>query len=210
MKNPRIRTLSTLCVALLMSGPALADVYSKPGVYAFLGGLTALESFPEVAGASYGNSYGFDARVGLRLNDYLAFEVEGNFLSGFDVDVPTQGGTAKFNLEGGNVTANAKVVLPLGRFQPYALVGIGGMWADLRTRDITGVTCTPGFFGWWCAGTTTRIDNGGSFVAKFGGGSDFWLTEDFALTLDAVYMMPTGELEDLNSIKLGWGVKFKY
>lgn len=207
-----IRRISGWLAALvvLAAGSVAADPYSAPGAYVFIGGLNGFEDFEDRDQTTYDDSLGFDARVGWRVNPYVAVELEGNFLSGFDVDVPTQGGEAKLSLDGGNFTVNLKGVLPLGRFQPYALVGIGGMWADLRTRDITGIACQPGFIGWWCFGTTTRIDNGGSFVAKFGGGTDFWVSEDFGLTMDATYVMPTGELEDIAYTKFSWGIKFKY
>ena len=53
-------------------------------------------------------------------------------------------------------------------------------------------------------------EDGERHAELFGGGTDFWISEDFALTLDAVYVLPTGELKDLAFVKLGWGVKFKY
>ena len=119
----------------------------------------------------FDNSLGFQMRFGVRGHKYLALELEGDFISGFDVDVPpivtgeplaTRG---KLSADGGNVTVNARVYFPLGRFQPYGLVGIGGNWMRLRSRYDTGVTCQPSWgWGYWCCG---RLCNGpGFFVFK--------------------------------------------
>ena len=107
-------------------------------------------------------------------------------------------------------TANLRAIWPLGRFEPYATVGIGVGWANLVTRQVTGIACSPGFVGWWCTGTRTRLADGVSFVTKLGGGVDFWMSEDFGLTVDAVYLINAGGLEELDYLKLGWGAKFRF
>lgn len=211
----RIRTTLLAMASLLVFAagalPASADEYSEPGGYLILGGLNAFEHFPEVTGVSnLQNSMGFQIRAGARILEFLAAEVEGDFISGFDFDVTDAGGAGRLVLEGGNITVNVKGYWPLGPLQPYGMIGIGGMWASIATRYDTGYTCTPGYWSWWCSSTRTRLADGGSFVAKFGGGADFWLTDDWALTIDAVYTMPTGELEDFAYTTLGWGVKFKF
>jgi hypothetical protein len=209
MRNVPLAT-GVLVALWIAPARAVAQTADAPSGYFFVGGLNAFEDFPGAPDTSYDDSFGLDVRLGWRLVDYLALELEGNFISGFDVDVPTGTGIAKLVLEGGNVTANVRAVLPLGRFEPYVSFGLGGMWADLRTRNITGVVCTPGFLGWWCTGTTSRIDDAGAFVTKYGGGIDFWVSDDFGLTVDAVYVRPTGDLEDLKYTKLGWGIKFRF
>jgi opacity protein-like surface antigen len=211
MRRKLITTTASILCVLFASTPGAADDYADPGPYLFLGGLTAFENFGGEAQGKFDNSLGFDMRFGWRLMDYLAAEIEGNFISGFDVDIPTQeGGTAKLTSEGGNVTFNVRGVLPMGRLEPYAVVGIGGMWSDLRTRFNTGTICYPGWYGWWCEGTQTRLGKAGSFVAKFGLGTDFWLSEAFGLTVDASYVLPTGDLNDQQYIKLGWGARMKF
>jgi hypothetical protein len=197
-------------LALAAGTPAFAEKYSEPGNYLFIGGLTGFENFPDEPGTDYENTFGFDIRFGRRLMDYLAAELEGNFGTDFDVDVPTLGGTAKLALEGGNITVNVRGVYPMGRFEPYAIVGIGGMWSHLVTRKITGAICTPGFYGWWCTGTRTRLDKAGGFISKFGAGTDFWITESWAVTVDAVYVLTTGDIKEQRYTKLGWGFRLSY
>jgi len=209
--RPNLLTAGLIVLFMVAaSTPAMAQRYSAPGGYIFLGGLTGFELFPEDKGGQFENSLGFDIRFGSRLMDYLALEVEGNFISGFDVDVPVEGGTAQLVLEGGNVTVNARAILPLGRLEPYAVVGIGGMWSKLVTQRYTGSVCSPGYYGWWCTGTRTKLGEAGSFVSKFGAGVDFWLSEAWGLTVDAVYVLPTGDLKDQTYVKLGWGARFKF
>jgi hypothetical protein len=39
---------------------------------------------------------------------------------------------------------------------------------------------------------------------------DLWITEDFALTMDVEYVLPTGDLENLQYVNLGWAAKFQF
>ena len=117
----------------------------------------------------------------------------------------------RLTADGGNFTANIKAYAPwFGRFQPYGMVGIGGMWARLRTRFATGTVCTPGWPGWWCTGTYTQLGDTGGFLAKFGGGAEYWVTRDFSFVIDATYNLPTGDPKDLQSVSLNWGGKFHF
>jgi len=208
--------LLVLSIAFMGAAAQADDPYSAPGGYVTIGGLTGFQNFSRVEGADVDNSLGFQIRVGARLLEFLALEIEGDFFSGFDVDVDPPDDAeppadiGRFVLEGGNITANIKGYIPLGRIQPYGLFGIGGMWANVRTRDATGSICRPGYWGWWCSPTYTRLIDGGGFVMKLGGGADVWITEDWALTMDATYVLPTGDLSDLKYVNLGWGAKFKF
>ena len=101
--------------------------------------------------------------------------------------------------------------LPFERFQPYGLLGIGSMYAQLRTKDPVGTVCTPGYYwGWWCNGVYGRLEDGMDFVAKVGGGMDIYITEDWGITLDATYVLPFDRLQQLRYICFNWGVLFKF
>ena len=45
---------------------------------------------------------------------------------------------------------------------------------------------------------------------KFGGGLDYYVTRDWALVLDAAYVLPFGDLEDLRYISFNWGFRFNF
>ncbi len=205
----RIIVLTTL-ISLCLANNANAGDYADSGSYVFLGGLTAFENFSNKSGSSLDDSLGFDIRVGYRFIDYFAAEVSGNFNSGFDGKVANEGGIGIVSSEGGNITVNVRGIYPFGRFEPYALVGIGGMWSNVMTgTGSTGSFCADGYGGWWCDGNSVAGKTG-AFISKFGTGADFWVTDNFAISMDAAYLLTTGALKDQNSIKLGWAARFRF
>ncbi len=220
----RAITAPLVSLLILHAAEASASEYSQPGVYLTVGGFNAFQQFEasaasEPVDATFEDALGFQARVGYRLTSILAGEIQGDFNSGFRTLIPAGpdnpdlpvGTLVPFDLEHGIISFNAKAIAPLGRFEPYALVGIGGMWTNLVTGFDTGVACGPGWYwGWWCTGVRTRVASGGGFISRFGGGFDVWVTEDLAVTVDASYVLPTGEISPLEFWTLNWGAKFKY
>jgi opacity protein-like surface antigen len=201
-----------IVMALLMVNLAFADSceeYCDPGWYIILGGLTGWDQFRNTEGADIGTTLGFELRGGYRVLEYFAAEGQIDFLSGFrlrtgDPDV------GDLEIDGTVFTANAKGYLPFGRFQPYGLVGLGGMFARVRTAEAIGTICTPGFYGWWCRGVYGRLEDGTDGVARLGGGFDIFVTEQIAINLDATYILPFGKLDELRYISFNWGAKFKF
>lgn len=186
--------------------------WDDPGPYMIIAGLNSFEHFQDT-GEDFTNSWGFAARGGYRLNKWLAVEGALEFLSGYDVNValapPPPGASADLTVDGGNGGANVKLYAPwFGRLQPYGLLGIGGMWAELRTTYPTGYVCDPIY--WYCSGTYTQLGHEGAFLAKFGGGAEFWLSQDFALVVEAAFNLPTGDLKDLRATNLIWGGVFRF
>jgi hypothetical protein len=232
--------LGALLVALLSQFAALGasaqgswadgSTYSgndfvNTGGYMIIGGLTGFSNFDDpnnVPPPQWDASFGFVLKGGARLNPFLAFEAEFDYLSGFDALVDISGlpqfpgsglpPQVALTLDGGNVTANAVVYFPLGRFQPKGIVGLGGMWAELRTTNVTSTVCYPGWYwyGWYCTGAYTNVGNEGGFVMRFGGGADLYLTDTFALTVEATYMLPFGSISALAYTNLNWGAKFDF
>ena len=91
------------------------------------------------------------------------------------------------------ITTDLKGFLLTGRLQPFALVGIGTTIGEVRDSFGAGL----------------EIEEA-DFVARFGGGLDFYLTESLALTLDASYVLPTGDLADFDYVSLGWGLQYRF
>jgi hypothetical protein len=217
-----LRGALALLVALACLGQArTSEAYEEPGGYLILGGLTGFQVFQNLNGQPFDHSLGFEIRAGYRMNPFLAFEVEGDFLSGFNTrfDIPPgtpgapPGGipNAALTIDGGNIGVNVKGHVPgLGRLQPYGLFGIAGQWNRLRSTYTVGTICSPGYWGWWCQGAYAQIGTQGAFIMKFGAGTDLWITEDWALTVDAAYVLPVGKLSNLTYVSMGWGVKFKF
>ena len=166
------------------------------------------EDFQDIEDASVDDSRGFQFRGGYRFNDYLAVEGEFDYLDRFDMKIPTipSIGTGRVSVDVGLVTANAKAYLPLGRVQPYAILGAGAMWADLRTSYPVGWVCGP----WWCSIAYARLDNSTAFVLKYGVGTDIHIDDTWAITLDVTYVQPFASIEDLNYVSFAWGFRYRY
>ena len=188
----------------------LSDEYVNPGAYIVMGGVTGFSEFKDIP-ATFDTSLGFMLRGGYRIDSIFAIEAGGNFLSGWDTQAesPAPGSQGGLTLDGGTATVNALAYLPLGRFQPHLLVGLGGMWAQLRTTDSVVQLCGPDEF-WFCQNVYRQLDHSGSFVMKFGGGLDAYITRDWALVIDAAYVLPFGDLKDLRYVSLNWGIRFNF
>jgi opacity protein-like surface antigen len=73
------------------------------------------------------------------------------------------------------------------QFQPYVLAGVGFGNAD---TNVSG------------------DDN--SFVFRFGGGMDFYLTRNIGLLGELVYNVTTGDQDDLRYLSLGFGAFYRF
>jgi hypothetical protein len=79
----------------------------------------------------------------------------------------------------------------LARFQPFAQVGVGWQWAQRK-------------------GFGLPKNNTGDIVGRFGGGLEVYLTENFALTGNAVYALSGGKVDDFRYLSFGWGVQWRF
>ncbi len=209
MRRKRMAVLS-IAMVLLMVGYSWAGEFDDPGGYLVIGGVTGFSSFQGTFDTSLGDSMGIELTGGYRFSEYLAAEFEVDGLMGFDIKSGTPRRTF-LTVDGLNFTANGKVFLPLGRIQPYALVGLGGLYARLRSQDPITTVCWPYYpYYWYCEGAYAKIGDNLAFMMKYGGGVDFHLTDQWALSLDATYVMPIGGLEDLRYISFNWGALFKF
>ncbi|MBW1685897.1 MAG: hypothetical protein JRS35_12650, partial [Deltaproteobacteria bacterium] len=95
------------------------------------------------------------------------------------------------------LTANMKEYLFKDRFQPYAVLGIGVMAAHIEIKD------TADF-------DVSGCDLPRGFAARFGGGVDLYVTEHFVLNTEIRYVLPTGDVEGLDMISLGWGLQYRF
>jgi hypothetical protein len=96
----------------------------------------------------FGEATGFNARVGGRLIDLLALEINFDYLSGFEADrvftvmaLPTG---AKADLDIMTLMATAKLIpLSIGPTELRILAGAGLMKAELQTQITTGIIGEP-------------------------------------------------------------------
>jgi opacity protein-like surface antigen len=176
-------------LALFTTSPALAqsDDFARNGGYLGLAGSVGV--FPELEddaddfGADVDTGLGLNARAGYRFHPHIAAEAEFEWVrsaiefGGADVDFDTLVGTV-----------NAKAFLLTERFQPFVMVGIGGMGVVVDDADAS--------------------DSG--FAARFGGGIDIYITRNFYGAIDASYVLPTGDVDDFDLVSIGWGFGYRF
>ena len=90
------------------------------------------------------------------------------------------------------LTADVKGDLATGRIQPFLTTGVG----FLNAKSDDPVT------------NFKKTDTG--FAARFGGGVDFYLTEVVGLSLDTSYVVPTGDVKNLDYVSVGAGVFLRF
>lgn len=143
------------------------------------------------------NSFGLNGRVGYRIFSRLALEAEVEWVNKFAIDVGSGGGheVQGLGIETLTGTANAKGFFFTGPFQPYALLGVGVMHASAEDS-------VDGQIG------LTRAEDWTDLTYRIGGGIDFWANEKFALSLEGIYLKPTGDLKDFDYVS--YTVAFQY
>jgi len=181
-----------LALGLVVASSARAeDEFNRPGAYAGVGGSYMVSGFQDGATAGdFGDTLGFNVRGGYRVNDFWAFEGIYEYGDDFGARQVFPGERIRTNA----FTGNAKLLLPLGRFQPYLMAGAG----FLNANADRGLKRT----GWDVDGT--------NFAGRFGGGFDLYATEHVALYMDAAYTMPINEVSDLYHFSFGWGGKYVF
>ena len=147
------------------------------------------------------NSFGFNARVGYRCNARLSAEVEVEWLKGFNSDLTEPGfdQLAKVDFEPVVVTTNFKAYALTGRYQPFLLVGAGAMTADTKVREPVGLSFT-----------SVRNESENAFAMRFGGGIDLYATQNVVVSLEADYVLPFSNLNDMDYVSISWGVQYRF
>jgi hypothetical protein len=79
-----------------------------------------------------------------------------------------------------------------GLFQPFGMISVAWMWERLTGPAIN-----------------NSVEEGGS-AARFGAGMDFYVTRNVVLTAEAAYVLPTGELDDLDQVQLGGALQYRF
>jgi hypothetical protein len=167
---------------------------------------------------------GVDGLVGYRVADLLALEIEGEWLFGSnetDLDVSGSTGIHRAEIEDiWALTGNVKV-LPLGgRFQPFAVFGLGvqhsSLDVEIQTAGLTTTTVPtaqnpvplvlPGDFV--LRSRDTSLDG----VLRIGIGFDVYATENVAAEVKAGYVLPFSEVGDLltDYFAIRWGLIYRF
>jgi len=187
MRNRRCASVVIAAACLLLASRALADDFSRNGVYVGASAAygiqfldtnalgTFLSSPPMPTGAD--DSWGLNVRYGQRLQSWFSLELEYEWMKGFDIKGPTGAVVATYDPD--VATLNGRFFLPIWRAQPYLLVGAGLVSYDLQV--------SPPF------STVSISDN--AFAFRGGAGVDVYLTKHIVLNAEATILMNT---EDFN------------
>jgi opacity protein-like surface antigen len=168
--------------------------YASSGFYVWLGaGIGVTTEGSDIGGSllplDVSTAGGFNGRVGSATR-YLALELQFEYLPTFEASAAGLP-VAEWSMFA--MTGNAKIQLPLGRFQPYLMVG-GGM-----ARASTSFGITPGLDGSSYSG-----------VFRGGGGVNVYVTEHIALAADATYVLPFDDNDGLDYVSIGLGAFYKF
>jgi opacity protein-like surface antigen len=136
-------------------------------------------------------SFGFDTRLGYRVDPRAAIEGQFVWIRSFDVRADTAGGTVEAEARFLATTANAKIFLLTDRVQPYVVAGIGWGWSHLQVP-----------------GTTDERD--GNFVARAGAGVDLYGSRFVALNLEASYLLADTDIDPFDHVSIGAGLTLRF
>jgi opacity protein-like surface antigen len=184
---------------LLVAAPALSQDYARPGFYVgadMVGGsYTEIEDELEDAvpvGIDVDTAIGFDAYAGYRLHPNVALEAEFELLPETDIEASGFGTFAE--IETWTLTGNAVVYVLTGRIQPFALIGLGVMQAEVEDTVGLGVD-----------------EDEAGFAVRFGGGVDIYVTENVAVSVGVDYVLPgDDDLEDTDYVSYGGGAMLRF
>ena len=171
--------------------------YARSGLYVgggLVGGFTTrlegqLTEIPGVNNVEVDPSFGLAGRLGARITPHLALEAHYEWMEDFETSVD---GTEISETRTQALTGDVKGYLATGRVQPYLSAGLGFLSA--RSDDPVS--------------TFQKTDT--DFAARFGGGVEFYVTENIGLSVDTGYVLPTGDVEDLDYVSVGAGVFFRF
>jgi len=205
--RPRLaRRASLILLLVCTAGVAVADTpaepsqYAKPGFYLSVAGGGLIKTFKNTgdpvvdAGLDALSNGGYiGGKIGSRVNRWIASETSVDYgVGGFDFS--SGGGSIENNPL--YVTGGIKLFVTDGRVQPYMGVGIGGAW---MFTEISGAG----------AGLDGKYTTG-SFLARVGGGVDFWLNEHVGFGPELWWNITTGDLEYFRSLSIGGDLTFKF
>jgi opacity protein-like surface antigen len=180
-----------LAIGITWAGSALAvGPEDDSAFYVGIGAGFGFENFDGTGGLDIDTAFGFDAWGGYKFNKWIATELQLEYLNGFDAKI------LGIDIDGQAVTFGANLKLfPLAsvlpdRVQPFVMAGPGFTWLELDAGGFD----------------ADELD----FSARFGGGIDFYLTDNIALQASSSYVLSTGDLDGTDYISLVAGLQYKF
>jgi len=142
-----------------------------------------------------GNSYAFEGRVGYRMSETSAVEIQHQRFHGNDISV-TGGGLDDFEFaeyRGHITTINAKAIFPHETIEPYLLAGVGVVYGKIHDT-----------LGYGLKNDETELG------FRLGAGLDLVQGDHFVLNFEAGYILPTNDLKEWMMVPIVMNVIFRF
>jgi outer membrane protein W len=197
-----------LSCALVPSLRARADDadFARRGAYVGIGASRGFNSFGEAVhdatnttSIDVEDTWGLNARAGYRFAKWFALEGEYEWLDGFPVRFQT---TDLAEITTHTLTVNARFIVPLGRVQPYFVMGFGGIFFDTNNQ------------------TFLHFSADDAPCGRLGAGVDFYVTRNLLLNLGAEGVLNDAKIElagpfgdsghGLDYVALQFGLGFRF
>ena len=174
----KIVVIVSAILTAAISAHAQDSEFARPGPYLGLGMsaaiYTQLEDEVEESAVALGYivtadvdyTMGGNLRAGYRVHPWVAAELEYEYLAAADIEVDESDFA---EIRTWAFTGNLKVFPLHGRFQPFLLAGVGAVNQRLKDGEDLKDTVAAG---------------------RFGVGFDVYESENFALSIDATYLLP--------------------
>jgi len=172
-------SLVFLCANFSVAASAGAQGFDTRGAFLAGGVNGSFEDF-DTGALDFDDAVGFGVRGGYRFEDWIAAEFQYEWSGTFD------GNFLSSEIDLYYIGANARIY-PVGVWiQPYALIGVGLLYGRLDTA----------------------IGDADETAAAFrlGAGTEIPVFDRLRLTLEASYVIPTGDLEDFDYASVGAGI----
>ncbi len=125
------------------------------------------------------DTWGANARIGVRLLSFFALELQYEWLDSYDIEVQNAGGGSEVDTQ--TLTANLKFYLPIQRFQPYLLAGVGYQRYELDSS----------FFN----GTIRAKQDDYELAGRGGVGFDLYFTEHVVFYAEGFAVLSEAEID---------------
>jgi len=176
-----------------------SDIHSRTGFYLGVSPLAAFQNFDLDSSPTttiYDKdidlvSEGLIVRAGYRLHENLAVELGAEWLTGFDVSLGNAGRVKEIDRVWA-ITPSVRGILPLGRFQPFARLGLGYVHANIE--ESSGLS----------SGLSDVDDGAGVFAL----GLDIHLTARFAFTVESEYYQSFDNELNWGTVNAGLTIRF--
>jgi len=163
------------------------DDFARSGWYLGAYGVYAFEAYRDTGVLDFDDSFGANFRIGYRGNEWFALEGELEWIRDFESDY--MGDVKTRTLIGG---VNAKLFPLGGRFQPYGLIGVNGMYVTMKDSP-------PGI-----------DDSVTDWAFRFGLGLDIYATRNLVVGLEGSYVWGVGDVWEMDYASAGVGILFRF